>query len=460
MEAVKSWRPARSWGAACLCCAAWVWLAAGTARADPPSAQPPAPPVLSVDAALRWGLTHNPDLAFFRTQRGIATAGVVIARTYPFNPVWQSFVLGVTGPTDSGISNRVFNEHVFRLDLEIRGQGKHRREAANAALSRTELEIAFQEVTLGVRVARAFDTFLYRREKLRLLDETLRLLEQTLTQVERLFEQGKVHRADVMLARGDIAEARAGRGPYQAALVAAWNELYRAVGGQGEAFDIQGTLETALPPLDEAALTALALQTRPDLHAREMAVREAEARLRFEVANRFGNPSLGPAYEYNETRDHFIGGWLVWQLPVFNTRKGEILQRQAERERAVVDQRRVEVQIRQDVQAALGRLDQARKWVETFRTQTLPTLRETLAAFDRFFAEGEPGVDVSRLIDSRRRVLRAREGYLDALWELSQARADLAAAVADLGLVGLAPPPAEAPCSPRATLLPPVAALR
>ena len=79
----------------------------------------------------------------------------------------------------------------------------------------------------------------------------------------------------------------------------------------------------------------------------------------------------------------------------------------------------------------------------------------------RLFAAGEPSVDVLRLIDARKRLLRARDGYLDALWELSQARADLAAAVGD---IELALPPREVVASVvpvsnivRPQLLPPVA---
>src|SRR2546423_1693802 len=83
-----------------------------------------------------------------------------------------------TAPPAAAVTTHVSNDHVFRLDLEIRGQGQHRRAAAQAALSRTEWEVAFQEMTVGVRVARAFDALLYRREKLRLLDEIIRLQEQ------------------------------------------------------------------------------------------------------------------------------------------------------------------------------------------------------------------------------------------------------------------------------------------
>jgi hypothetical protein len=44
-------------------------------------------------------------------------------------------------------------------------------------------------------------------------------------------------------------------------------------------------------------------------------------------------------------------------------------------------------------------------------------------------------VDVLRVIDVHRKLLRARDGYLDTLWELRQAQADLAAALGDPALL-------------------------
>jgi hypothetical protein len=64
-------------------------------------------------------------------------------------------------------------------------------------------------------------------------------------------------------------------------------------------------------------------------------------------------------------------------------------------------------------------------------------------------------VDLARVIDIRRRLLRARDSYLDVLFELSQAQTDLAASVADLSFAGCrAVPPAstgEQPAGPPAT---------
>ena len=50
-----------------------------------------------------------------------------------------------------------------------------------------------------------------------------------------------------------------------------------------------------------------------------------------------------------------------------------------------------------------------------------------------------------RIIDLERKLLQAQSGYLDALWEINQAQADLAAALGDptLGVIFSQPP--EAP---------------
>jgi outer membrane protein TolC len=401
------------------------------------------PPVLSLADAIRWGIEHNPGLATIRRQRGIAAAGVVIADTYPFNPIMQDFVMAASGPSEAGITNRVFNEHTMRLDLELRGQGKYRRGAARAALSRTDWEIAVQEILVAVQAVRAFNTALYRREKLRVLEETVRLQEQVVEQVNRLVEQGQLPRTELMLARTDLADARAAVGPARNVLTVAVNDLSRLLGVVDGHYELQGQLETILPAFEEADLVRAAEERRPDLHALELAVKEAQARVGLEVANRYGNPSVGPAFEYNETSVSFIGMWLVWQIPVLNVRRGEIMQRQAERARAVQAVDSLRVTLRQDVRAALSRLASAKEAADVFRTQTIPTLRSTRAGIDQLFTQGEPGVTLARVIAIRTRLLQAYSAYLDTLFELTQAQADLAAAVGDpsLALVPPAPPP-------------------
>ena len=423
-----------------------VFLAAMIASAGPVLAQRPAAikenpgHVLTLEQSVAWALQNNPELAAFRQQRGIAQAGIVIAKTYPFNPVFGSAVMGVGPPPGGDVTNRVFNQNTLTQEVELRKQGGIRRELATATLSRVEWEIAVQEQRMAVHTIRAFNAYIYQQEKLRVLDDTIRLQEQTSKQVKQLVDQGvRLKAADFMLARSDELEARAQRGSRQTQTVMAWHELRRLLGVQREIVEVAGKLASALPDGTDDQWTKIALHRRPDLQAAHMVYVEAEQRERLEVANRFGNPSVGIKTEYNESRVTFVGPTVQFNVPAFNTKRGEILQRQAEKGKAMLDQQRIEIQINQEVLAAMDRLKEAKKWVGSLEGDILPTLRKTMDDFDKLFAQGE--VDVLRLIDVRRRYLRSRDSRLDALWELNQARGDLAAAVGDFRLATEPPAP-------------------
>ena len=53
---------------------------------------------------------------------------------------------------------------------------------------------------------------------------------------------------------------------------------------------------------------------------------------------------------------------------------------------------------------------------------------------ESLFQQGQAGVDVLRVLDVRRKLLRAQDGYLDALLVYTSALADLAQAVGDPAL--------------------------
>ena len=97
------------------------------------------------------------------------------------------------------------------------------------------------------------------------------------------------------------------------------------------------------------------------------------------------------------------------------------MQRGAEQGRALAELRQTEIQIRQDVAAAVQRLQEAQAWADGYQKQTLPNLRKALEEMNKLFLQNQPGTDVLRVIDIRRKLLKAQEGYLDALWEIGRA---------------------------------------
>lgn len=425
----------RRWLFLCFFPFIWAGSVSATEPVAPPSGGEAVLRVLSIEEAVRWALENNPELAALREQHGIAAAAVIIAQTYPFNPIWEAKVRPDSGPESAGITNRVSTEQKVLLEVEVHHQRQYRMQEAAAALSRTDWEIAFHELTLAVRVIRAFNSYLYRQEKLRLSEEIVRLNDEAAQQISKLVDQARLRPADLILARTEVDDARAQLGFGRQASISSLFDLRRALGAVDECIDLRGSLETTPGIWDCQRLTDGALESRPDLQARRLAMEEAEARLQLAIANRCGNPVIGPAYEYNETRVNFIGVQFALPLPAFNRHLGEIQQRQAEKARVAQEVNQVEVLIRQDVQAALARLDNAHAWLRTYKTQIIPNLQNNMTGIERLFTQGDPGVDVLRVLDVRRKLLKARNDYLDALWEASQARADLVAAVGNPALI-------------------------
>src|SRR5260370_29831204 len=116
-----------------LCALACLVLLGFQAFADPPAE--PVSQTLTEEAAIIRALENNPELAAFRTQRGIAGAAVVIAETYPFNPLWEGRVRGDGGPASRDITNRVPTEQPLLQYLEVHRQRVYRRGPANAPLT-------------------------------------------------------------------------------------------------------------------------------------------------------------------------------------------------------------------------------------------------------------------------------------------------------------------------------------
>jgi outer membrane protein, heavy metal efflux system len=423
----------------------WTVLPLLLAVAIAPGADP-SPPILSADAAVRFALERNPDVLVARQARGLAGAGVVLGRVYPYNPIYSASVWGVKGPASAGVTNHVANQGSIQLDIEVRGQKHERRAAADAAVTRTDWEIATQEMATAIATIRAYSGVLYRQQKLEILEETVRLNERLVNTAEQLRKADKVRPGDLIFAQTELDNARALRGQGRTNLAAARAELRRQLGTLDDAFAVFGELDRPLPTAPCDAVEKYALQIRPDVRARAAAVTEAAARLRLQIADRFGNPSIGPSYEVNETSAVFVGVSLSIPIPVFNTRQGEIAQRQAEVTRADVDLHAAEVRVAQDVQAALARFAEARKWADAYPAEVLPNLRKAQEQMAQLFAAADPSVDLLRVIGVQRNLLLAADAYLDARYEVSQASADLAAAVGDPALaLGLCPTPQPLP---------------
>ena len=386
---------------------------------------------LSREVALHMALVSNPFLMAVRQQSGFGEAAVVISKTYPFNPVYTGYVTGADGPASANITNRVYNEHYISQEVEIRGQGRFRRAAACATATKIEWEIAQQEMVVSIAVIRAYNAVLYRQAKIGVFEESFKLNEQLFEQVRQGAEQGKVKATDMVLARADFETLRAQRSQIRTTLTVARSELRRQMGLLDDSFVVLGSLDVPLPLLDANMLTDMAVDQRPDLRARRAALVEAENTLNLVRANRFGNPSIGPYYEEDPGRVTYWGVRISAPIPVWNQRNGEILKAQTDVCKVNAEVNQLEVQASLDVRAALARLADASQWAASYDKEVVPALFNAKQDLERMVAKNEPGADPAKLVALQKAFLKAADSQLDAHFEVSQAQADLALAVAD-----------------------------
>jgi outer membrane protein TolC len=165
-----------------------------------------------------------------------------------------------------------------------------------------------------------------------------------------------------------------------------------------------------------------------------MAVAETNANAKLVAANRAGNPTVGTVFSYDPSRVAMIGVQVNVPIPVLNNRRGEIAQSEAEHAVAIAQLQQAEVSVKLDVAAAVAKMTAAGQRAEQTRTKSLPDLQRAVEDMEKLFQAGEPGVDARQVIDVRRKLIRARDGYLDAQWSVRQARIDVAAATGEPAL--------------------------
>ena len=120
-------------------------------------------------------------------------------------------------------------------------------------------------------------------------------------------------------------------------------------------------------------------------------------------------------------------------LPIGNTRAARCFKRSRTCTTMLL-LRQTELNVRQDVASAIARLEVAERRATQTKGKLIPELQQALADMEKLFLAAEPGVDVLKVIDIRRKLLRARDNYLDALWSVRQARADVLAATGEPAL--------------------------
>lgn len=450
-----------------------------------PSPTAPSPPTvadptqgasqsLSLQAALYGAIRSNPDLVALRNGSLASPEAVEVARRFPttLNPtLWIDYrpitliprdTFGSNGTGVGGGGNRPtgpFYHHgqnyflfSLRQPIELGRQTSHRHAIAKAALSQQEWTVVQAELLALVQTYRFFQTSAYRREKLRVARELAEFNDRLLQSMSRRLEANQVQAADVVLAEVENEATRqqvdVARQDYANALADLRNQVgLPETAGTAEPLG-EFVMPRNIPPIDEAALVRMALGSRPEIHAARAQAAGALAAVNLARGDRIPTPVVGPQYAIDEAGIQYVGLVLVSAIPVVNSGTPLVRQREADYRRALVNQQQIEKRTVIQVRAAAAKWNAANRLVGQTVGLT-GSLRTQVERMERLFEASQ--ADLTKLLQARQRLIQLENAELDAVWQATQAQADLLTALGAPGLIAAlqAPAPAAAPTAPR-----------
>lgn len=334
-----------------------------------------------------------------------------------------------------GPSNNVDVEISLEVPLERGGRRAKRVAAAGAAVAgeqqRVE-ETRRQTVTTAVR---SYYHALAAREHMQVAAEQKRLAEELLGAAQARFEAGQVPQLEVSLARAEVARAGSQIAAAEVGAVQARTDLALAL-GLPSSFDLQPAGELKDRKLFDLAGAANP-EDRSDVLVSLSDVKTAEAEAVLAEAERLPDLAFTASYAREEDANVLLGGVSV-SLPLFNPRKGAVLEAQARRDRA-----RIEAETRKAAASAEieGAREAYRAAVEALRRleeDALPLGLENERLTFESYRAGKIGL--STLLQVRREALEARRSHLDTLLAAAEAGTDLAAALGSLSMTTNANP--------------------
>ena len=385
---------------------------------------------LPLETALEWTLARNPDLIARRQDICVSAEAVRVARRFPTS-------LNPTVAVDAcpWVFQRLPNGQIDRLDtlvsvtwgqpVELGHRTAHRTAIAEATYTQTQWSILQAELLALVGTYRDHQGAVYRREKLLVASRIGEYQKHLLQTLRNQREANRVPAADVVLTETETVaveqQLETARQEYATALDA----LRRRIGIAEYAASIEpaGELQPPQPVgLDDERLIATALATRPDVQSARAQVCASRASIDLARADRIPIPSLGPVYEHNETGASFYGMALTSPIPVLNSGKPLVLQREAEYHRDVVALEQAQQRARTEVLAGLARWRDVQQSLARSRTWG-QVVEKQAAVMNDLYDAGQ--ADLLKLLTVRRRLLDVESARLDAAWNAIQAYADL-----------------------------------
>ncbi|NUP89409.1 MAG: TolC family protein [Candidatus Sumerlaeia bacterium] len=380
---------------------------------------------LTLSQALEVALAENPALEEFEANRAAAQAELIAALIHP-NPQAE-FGAGWSRSRDPlGETAREYSVALSQ-PLEWPSQRRTRRIAALAGLDVAEHDAGELRVRLRADVTKAFWGVLFEERVLVRAEENASIAGTLCGLIARRVEAGEA--AEVEHVRARVESLRAARlvQAQRRQLAAARAVLNALCGGAlPRDFALAGDLPRGLPPADGPQAIALALAHHPRLD-RLMALRaQREAEVARERAVRL--PQLTPGVFFDREDDaQTAGATVAVEIPLWDRNQGGIAAAEAALRQTEAELAQARVEVERDVRTALERYESALDQVAAFESGLRADAARVLKIEQFLFEQGE--ADLLQMLDARRTAQETESEFLQALYDLAVARAELEQAI-------------------------------
>jgi outer membrane protein, heavy metal efflux system len=370
---------------------------------------------ITLQDALSLAEKQNLDIAAARLKRMVALAGITIAGERP-NP---SVSFGVSRDTPH-------QTLLFDLPVELGGKRGSRMETARQEASLTDVEIS----TVNRQVRRAVrDAFFAAALGAGIVGQEKRLVELA-TKLRDIaksrFDAGDVPQLEVMQAELELARAQADLEVARQELKVLFVKLSALLNeSSGTTWELVTPLDMMPQQVSLQDLIGRAASANPDLQHLAQELKVEQSREKIFRAERVPDVTLEAGAVINAPPDYRVGaqGQITVGLPVFTRYQGELAQSAATQKLIEGEELAARRSVEGDVEAAYNEFNAKLTEVRLYRETVIPAGRKLEALAEESYSAGR--TSILAVLDAQRNVQQNERDYLQSLFELQQAFAEL-----------------------------------
>ena len=379
----------------------------------------PLPSTLSLPQALDEALARSPAIVAAEAEVR-AAEGRLRQAGYRDNPELSLEVENVAGTGELRGINRMETTLAVNQQLDLGGRRVAHVEAARASLAVQRLRLAIARADLARSVREQFAQAVAARQRLEQSEDNLAWAKELVRVAGILVEAGREPPLRAVRARSALAQADAAHEAAVAEELAARSTLAALFGVSTPVNSISGSM------IDGRSGT-IAPETSLEVRLADAERTVAEAEVRQQHTERRLDPAVGIGVRHiRETGDVGLVGGISMPLRIFDRNQGNIAA--AQQALAAAEARRASALASTTAKArnAIATVDAAQRRVAALEKAAIPEAAEALRLAQRSYEEGK-----ATLLE----LLDARNAYVAAERDLTEARLSLALAVAELGRI-------------------------